>query len=215
MTPDQIPQLLKQVSYADPRLLPEDQMELAGLAALWATVLKDVPAHFAMQAVGEHYAKSPFPIKPSDISTRWQAVVTDRMRQHVGTFEPTQHPGLDPDDITGYHAALRAERDAVRTGQQAPTRSRAIAPPLSQDDISQMRQQNDLAAYLKQSVEQARAENARRRKLVARYPDLNEQIHDLPGHKAWSGSVGANRKTAAIVAEAEQRAANERQERAA
>lgn len=215
MTPDQIPQLLKQVSYADPRLLPEDQMELAGLAALWATVLKDVPAQFAMQAVGEHYAKSPFPIKPSDISTRWHAVVTDRMRQHVGTFEPNQHPGLDPDDITGYHAALRAERDAVRTGQRPPTPSRAIAPPLSQDDISQMRQQNDLAAYLKQSVDQARAENARRRKLVARYPDLNEQIHDLPGHKAWSGSVGGNRQTAAIVAEAERRAAEERQERAA
>lgn len=215
MTPDQIPQLLKQVSYADPRLLPEDQMELAGLAALWATVLKDVPAQFAMQAVGEHYAKSPFPIKPSDISTRWQATVTDRMRRDVGTFEPTQHPGLDPDDITGYHQALRADRDAVRTGQRPPTTTRAITAPVTQDDIRAMRQQGDLAAHLKAASAQARADNERRRKLVARYPDLNEQIHALPGHAKWSGSVGGNRHTAAIVAEAEQRAANERQERAA
>lgn len=215
MNPSQIPKLLNQVSYADPRLLPEDQKELAALAALWAGVLADVPADFAMHAVGQHYAASPFPIKPSDIAERWRVVVRDRMGQHVGTFEPTQHPGLDPDDIAGYHAALRAERQAVYTGQRAPIRSRAIAPPVTQDDIRAMRQQGDLAAHLKAASAQARADNEHRRKLVARYPDLNEQIHDLPGHKAWSGSVGGNRQTAAIVAEAEQRAANERQERAA
>ena len=53
MNPRDIPQLLKQVSYADPRLLPEDERELASLAALWATVLADVPADFAMHAVGQ------------------------------------------------------------------------------------------------------------------------------------------------------------------
>ncbi|WP_327333687.1 hypothetical protein [Streptomyces anulatus] len=211
MTPDQIPQLLKQVSYADPRVLPEDPKEVAALAALWAAVLADVPAEFAMQAVGAHYAKSPFPIKPSDISTRWQTVVSDRMGRHTGTFEPTQHPGLDPDDIEGYQQALRAERDAVRTGQRAPTPSRAIAPPLSQDDVRAMRQQGDLLRHIKDASREARAENARRRKLVARYPDLNEQMHELPGHARWSGSVGGNKRTAAIVAEAEQRAAGEQQ----
>lgn len=210
MTPDQIPQLLKQVSYADPRVLPDDPKEVAALAALWAAVLADVPAEFAMQAVGAHYAKSPFPIKPSDISTRWQTVVSDRMGRHTGTFEPNQHPGLDPDDIEGYQQALRAERDAVRTGQRAPTPSRAIAPPLSQDDVRAMRQQGDLLRHIKDASREARAENARRRKLVARYPDLNEQMHELPGHARWSGSVGGNKRTAAIVAEAEERAANER-----
>lgn len=215
MTPDQIPQLLKQVSYADPRVLPEDPHEITALAGLWAVVLADVPAQFAMQAVGEHYAKSPFPIKPSDISTRWQAVVTDRMRRHTGTFEPTQHPGLDPDDIEGYQQALRAERNAVRTGQRPPMPSRAIAPSLSEDDVRAMRQQGDLLRHIKEASRAARADNTRRRKLVARYPDLNEQMHDLPGHKQWSGSVGGNTRTAAIVAEAEQRAATEQQGRAA
>lgn len=215
MTPDQIPDLLKQVSYADPRVLPEDPHEITALAGLWAVVLKDVPAQFAMQAVGEHYAKSPYPIKPSDISTRWQTTVRDRMGRDTTTFEPNAHPELDPDDIAGYHQALRADRAAVVTGQRAPTPSRAIAPPLSQDDVSQMRQQNDLARYLRNSVAQARRDNARRRKLVARYADLNERMHDLPGHARWSGSVGGNKHTAAIVAEAEERAATEQQERAA
>lgn len=126
MTPDQIPQLLKQVSYADPRLLPEDRKELAGLAALWAGVLADVPAEFAMHAVGQHYAQSPFPIKPSDIASRWQTVVRDRMNRHHGTFEPTAHPDIDPDDVDGYLEALRGERRAVVYGQQPPAEIRAI-----------------------------------------------------------------------------------------
>ncbi|MGW6652450.1 hypothetical protein ACWGA4_21860 [Streptomyces rubiginosohelvolus] len=210
MNPSQIPQLLKQVSYADPRLLPEDEKELAALAALWAVVLSDVPPDFAMHAVGQHYAASPFPIKPSDIADRWRTVVRDRMGRHTGTFEPNQHPGLDPDDIEGYQQALRAERDAVRTGQRPPMPSRAIAPSLSTDDVRAMRQQGDLLRHIKEASRAARAENARRRKLVARYPDLNEQMHELPGHARWSGSVGGNRRTAAIVAEAEERAANER-----
>ncbi|MFE1264431.1 hypothetical protein ACFW5X_28375 [Streptomyces albogriseolus] len=126
MTPDQIPQLLKQVSYADPRLLPEDRKELTGLAALWAGVLADVPAEFAMHAVGQHYAQSPFPIKPSDIASRWQAVVRDRMNRHSGTFEPAAHPDVDPDDVDGYLEALRGERRAVVLGQQPPAEVRAI-----------------------------------------------------------------------------------------
>jgi hypothetical protein len=68
-----------------------------------------------------------------------------------------------------------------------------------------MRQQDDLKAYLRQSVAQAKTDNERRQKLVARYPDLNEQMHALPGHTKWSGSVGGNKRTAAIVAEAERR----------
>ncbi|MFB7421632.1 cell surface glycoprotein [Streptomyces sp. NPDC056210] len=126
MTPDQIPDLLKRVSYADPRVLPEDPQEVLGMAALWADVLRDVPTDFAMQAVGAHYAVSPFPIKPSDISTRWHAVVRDRMDRHNGTFEPTQHPELDPDDVPGFQRALLAERHAVIHGQAEPNTVKAI-----------------------------------------------------------------------------------------
>lgn len=126
MNPDQIPQLLKQVSYADPRVLPDDEDEVKGLAALWAGVLADVPAQYAMYAVGKHYSESPYPIKPSDIATRWRAVVRDRMTRHTDTLEPTHHPELDPDDIEGFQHTLRAERHAVIMGQQPPTPLKAI-----------------------------------------------------------------------------------------
>ncbi|MFI8360758.1 hypothetical protein ACIGD1_11420 [Streptomyces sp. NPDC085612] len=126
MNPEQIPQLLKQVSYADPRILPEDRQELQGLAALWAGVLIDVPAEFAMWAVGQHYAESPFPIKPSDIAGRWRAHVRDRMNRHTGTLEPTRYPELDPDDVAGFMHTLRAERHAVIMGQAEPTPLKAI-----------------------------------------------------------------------------------------
>ncbi|MFJ9644987.1 hypothetical protein [Streptomyces sp. NPDC101206] len=129
MTPDQIPQLLKQVSYADPRVLPDDEREVVGLAALWADVLADVPAQFAMRAVGRHYAKSPFPIRPSDIAEQWRAVVHDRMSRHTDTLEPTHHPALDPDDIAGFQATLRAERHAVLMGEIEPTPLKAITAP--------------------------------------------------------------------------------------
>lgn len=126
MTPNQIPDLLKRVSYADPRVLPEDPQEVIGMAALWADVLRNVPTNFAMQAVSAHYAVSPFPIKPSDISTRWHAVVRDRMDRHNGTFEPTAHPELDPDDVPGFQRALLAERQAVIHGQAEPNTVKAI-----------------------------------------------------------------------------------------
>jgi hypothetical protein len=206
--PDQIPQLLKQVSYADPRMLPEDPAEVMGMAALWAVVLADVPTDYAMHAVGEHYAASPYPIKPSDIADRWRTISRDRLRNHTDTFEPTRYPHLDPDDIAGYQAALRAEREAVRTGQAKPTPVRAITSrEVQEDDIRAMRQQDDLKAFMRQAITTAAADNERRRKLVARYPDLDEQMHALPGHAKWSGSVGENQRTAAIVAEAEHRAA--------
>ena len=74
------------------------------------------------------------------------------------------------------------------------------------DDIKIIRQQGDLKAFMRQSIRDAAAENARRKALVKRYPDLWEQMTALPGHKQWSGSVGGNQHTAAIVAEAEARA---------
>ncbi|MFJ5804830.1 hypothetical protein [Streptomyces sp. NPDC093093] len=162
MNPDEIPQLLKQVSYADPRVLPDDEHEIVGLAALWAEVLKDVPAQYAMYAVGKHYAESPFPIKPSDISTRWRAVVRDRMDRHTGTLEPTQHPELDPDDAEGFVRALRAERQAVVMGEVAPMPLKAITgavPAEVQERLDKIGQyvpeyvREQLAAYRPQKAE--------------------------------------------------------------
>ncbi|MYR73037.1 MULTISPECIES: hypothetical protein [unclassified Streptomyces] len=150
MTPDQIPQLLKQVSYADPRVLPEDPKEVAGLAALWATVLADVPVQFAMQAVGIHYARSPYPIKPSDISTRWQAAVRDRMQRDVDPAPP-----VDPDNESAYRHALAAHRRAVATGQQPPVEHKALTSGPAAEEVQ--RRLASLGDYLPTSVREALA----------------------------------------------------------
>lgn len=189
MTPDEIPELLKRIALADPRVLPEDSMSVMAMTALWVDILRDVPADYAMQAVSSHYATSPFPIKPSDISTRWRATVHDRMNRHTGTFDPHQHPHVDPDDPNAYTAALRAERHAVATGRQAPRAIGSMAPSVTENDISAMRQQKDLAAFIKQTNGGVGARCAARVQIVSRYPDLVKRVTDQLGHDRWNGYI--------------------------
>lgn len=226
MNPSQIPLLLKQVSYADPRVLPDDEEELKGLTALWATVLADVPAEYAMNAVGRHYAESPFPIKPSDIADRWRTTVRDRMRQHTGTFEPNDHPEVDPDDVGAYQNALRADTHAIVQGHRPPTPARAITAALTTDDVRAMRQQKDLAAYIKEIGRERAVECARRKTLVHRYPDLLARLEKIPGQRQWKGFIAPaewggkinncpiRAQIIAIAEEAEQRAAGKQEEAA-
>lgn len=174
MNRGQIPQLLKQVSYADPRLLPADPKEVMALAALWATVLADVPADFAMNAVGEHYATSPFPIKPSDIADRWNTKVRDRLQRDNGTFEPNDHPDLDPDDVIGYLQALRGQRQAVARGFQPPSNVKAITAGPAADEVT--RRLATLGTYIPQQVDDALDAHrplkaARRAAVIAGQPD--------------------------------------------
>lgn len=126
MEPEQIPQLIAQIALADPRVRRENPTERRAQTIMWAGILTGVPYDYAVQAAQEHYANSTWPILPAEIATRWAATVRDRMTRHNGTFEPTEHPGLDPDDIDGYLTALRGERQAVIFGQVEPTPARAI-----------------------------------------------------------------------------------------
>lgn len=82
---------------------------------------------------------------------------------------------------------------------------------ITEADMRAIREQGDLAAYFRGLITDATTANTRRRKLVTRYPDLHDRIRALPGHANWSGSVGSNQATAAIVAEAEQRANGQEQ----
>lgn len=126
MKPSEIPQLLAQIALADPRVRREDPIEMRAQIQMWAGILADVPPDFALQAAQQHYATSTWPILPAEIATRWKTAVRDRMTRHNGTFEPTEHPEVDPDDVTGYLEALRGQRRAVVHGEQAPAPVRAI-----------------------------------------------------------------------------------------
>ena len=124
MDAEEIPQLIAQIALADSRVRREDKVERRAQILMWAGILADVPADFALHAAQQHYATSQWPILPAEIATRWQALVRERMNRDVGTFEP--HPGMDPDDIDGYLTALREQRQAVVYGQQPPAEIHAI-----------------------------------------------------------------------------------------
>ena len=155
MNPDQIPQLIAQIALADPRIRRDDPTEQRAQILMWAGILADVPYNDAIRFVHEHYATSQWPILPANIATRWQAVVRDRMTRHVGTFEPTAHPELDPDDEAGYRRALAAERQAVALGQQPPTELAAITAGPAAEEVE--RRLAALGTYMPPTVRDALA----------------------------------------------------------
>ncbi|MGW7197518.1 hypothetical protein [Streptomyces chryseus] len=120
MTLDETLTLLQQIALVDDRVVRLDDTEQAAQLSMWAAILRDVPLQFAGEAVGAHYAERAWAIMPKDIAERWRAESRRRLERAVGTFEPRSHPQLDPDDIPGYRAALRAEREGVRRGGYDP-----------------------------------------------------------------------------------------------
>ncbi|MCX5562751.1 hypothetical protein [Streptomyces sp. NBC_00038] len=128
MNLDETLDLLGQISLVDDRVVKVDHIEQRAQVTMWAAVLRDVPLQFAGEAAGRHYAEQPWPIKPSDIATRWRDAVRDRLGRATGTFEPTHHPHLDPDDVGGYVQALRADRGAVAGGDSQPVAVAELMP---------------------------------------------------------------------------------------
>ncbi|MGW3428923.1 zinc finger domain-containing protein [Streptomyces melanosporofaciens] len=131
MTPDQIPELLRNISYADPRILPDDPDERRGKVAMWAGILRDVPYDFALQAAQQHYANSPYPLLPADIASQWRNTVRDRLNRHT---DPT--PAADPDDAAAWRAELLGTRNAVATGRANPVEYRAITSGDPHPDVA-------------------------------------------------------------------------------
>ncbi|MEU3096882.1 cell surface glycoprotein [Streptomyces sp. NPDC006967] len=132
MNPREVAALLAYVVRLDPRMNVDDPAAADDRLAQWCDLLSDVPAQAhqwdAARTARDYIARNPYRIQPSDISRPWHAHKADQMRRHIGTFEPTAHPEINPDDDTGdaYVAALRAERQAIATGQRAPVSHRAI-----------------------------------------------------------------------------------------
>jgi hypothetical protein len=174
MDAEQIPQLIAQIALADPRVRREDKTERRAQSLMWAGILADVPYDFALQAAHAHYAESTWPILPAQIATRWTAVVRDRMTRHNGTFEPTEHPDLDPDDVNGYITALRGERQAVILGHAAPAPIKAItAGPAAAEAEARLKA---LGSYVPRHVDELLDNHrpvkaARRAAITAGQPD--------------------------------------------
>ncbi|MFB7866970.1 hypothetical protein [Streptomyces sp. NPDC056069] len=168
MEPELIPQLIAQIALADGRVRREDKIERRAQAHMWAGILADVPYEYALQAAHAHYSKSTWPIMPADIASRWAADVRDRLTRHTGTFEPTAHPELDPDDEAGYRAALAAERHAVATGLQPPNELRAItAGPAAAEVQARLDQMGTyMPPAVKEELEKFRPDAVERERLI-------------------------------------------------
>ncbi|MFH8530492.1 cell surface glycoprotein [Streptomyces tendae] len=156
MTPREVAALLAYVVRLDPRMHLTDDAAADERLAQWCDLLYDVPAQTdrwdAARTARDYIARNPYRIQPSDISRPWHAHKADLMNRHAGTFEPTRHPEINPDDETGdaYVAALRAERRAVATGQRPPDTHRAItAGPLA---ANVKRRLAELGEYMPPSV---------------------------------------------------------------
>jgi hypothetical protein len=174
MDADQIPQLIAQIALADSRVRREDKMERRAQIVMWAGILTEVPYDFALQAVQQHYAQSQWPIAPGDIASRWQGIVRDRVNRDNGTFEPNDFPGLDPDDVIGYLAALRGQRQAVARGFQPPNTVKAITAGAAADEVTE--RLKTLGTYVPRQVDEVLdahrpVKAARRAALMAGEPD--------------------------------------------
>lgn len=90
---------------------------------------------------------------------------------------------------------------------------------ITEADITALRQQQDLKTFMKDIAAQAAARCSDRVRLVARHPDLVEQVATVLGHPNWNGYLAPEtdctgrintspirRRLVAILAEAEQRA---------
>lgn len=135
MTLDETIDLLQQIALIDDRVVKVDDAEQRAQVTMWAAVLRDVPLAFAGEAVGRHYAESAWAVMPKDIAARWRDQVRDRLGRSTGTFEPADHPYIDPDDETGnaFVAALRGQRAAIARGTDEPVGLRELLPPPGTD----------------------------------------------------------------------------------
>lgn len=168
MKPSEVPQLLAQIALADNRVRREDPIELRAQISMWAGILADVPYDAAVRYAHEHYTKSTWPILPADIATRWTAAVAERLGRHIGTFEPTVHPELHPDDEAGYRAALAAERRAVAVGAQPPNELRAITagPAAAEVQARLDRMGTYMPASVKETLAELRPDAVERERLI-------------------------------------------------
>lgn len=174
MNPEYVPELIAKIALADPRVKRDDPIERRAQLQMWAGILADVPVEFAVQAAQAHYAGSQWPIVPGDIASRWQAAVRDRMRRDNGTFEPNDFPGLDPDDVIGYLAALRGQRQEVAQGFRPPNTVKAITAGAAADEVTA--RLASLGTYVPRQVDEALdahrpAKAARREALITGQPD--------------------------------------------
>ncbi|WP_420036080.1 hypothetical protein ACN2WE_31110 [Streptomyces sp. cg28] len=114
------------VGRLDPRLIRTEEAEARSQLDTWHELLGDVPATTSQgwdirAAARRRVVASPYPIQAADVARAWNDHYRDRLVRHT---DPT--PAADPDDPAAWRAELVATRDAVVSGQIAPSPHRGI-----------------------------------------------------------------------------------------
>lgn len=204
-------------------------------ATAWAEALTDIPADpDAYAAVSRFYSESVGTepgtrrwMEPHHLRTIRRKIRAERLS--TGTLVDDGNP-----DETAEEYLLRrraAERDAGdgHIPTQRPLAAIGPAPAngpqeLNEDDVRALRQQKDLAQFIRDGMRAGTAANDRRKKLVLAHDDLAEQLTKAPialvRADCWTGYLPPERLESGLlnrspvrtqlldlVAEAERRAA--------
>lgn len=178
MTPDETVALTRYVA----ALCPAQRFD-EFTADAWWDVLARYTLDEARAAAAAVAGRQPF-VSAGEIATEARRARADR----IGRDAETEAPPIDPNRAIDYARMLRGRRDGVATGR-IPRRE--LETTVTRDDIAAMQQQGDLKAFMVEGMRAAAGENKRRRALVARHPDLWEQVTALPGQREWSGYIAA------------------------
>lgn len=148
----------------------------------WHDVLADYTLDEARTAAATVAGRQAF-VAPGEIATE----VRKNRRALVSVDAETEPPAADPNNVPLYLRQVRTHRRNVATG--AVPAIPALTAAVTEADVSAMRQQEDLAAYIKQTGKEAAARCAARVQIVARHPDLVEQVAKLLGRANWNGYI--------------------------
>lgn len=148
----------------------------------WHDILRDFTLDEARTAAATVAGRQPF-VSPGEIATE----VRKARRALVSVDAETEPPAADPNNVPLYLHQLRTHRRNVATS--AIPAIPALPAPVSEDDVAAMRQQKDLAAFIKQASREAAARCAARVQIISRHPDLVERVTELLGRTNWNGYV--------------------------
>lgn len=148
----------------------------------WHDVLRDFTLDEARTAAALIAGRQAF-VAPGEIATE----IRRTRAALVSVDAETEPPAADPNNVPLYLRTLRTHRRAVATGLTPAIP--ALTASVTEADVSAMRQQQDLAAFIKQTGREAGARCAARVQIVGRYPDLVERVAEQLGRSNWNGYI--------------------------
>lgn len=178
-------------------------------ATAWAEALEDVPADAdAFAAVSRFYSDSTGTdpgarrwLEPHQLRTIRRKIRAERLAANTVVYDgnpdetASEYLTNHREQIANVASGFASAQPALKALGSRP--APAVQADLSEDDIRALRQQNDLAAMLRDALARASEENGERRRIVLARPEIAERLTQPPASFArpdcWSGYVAPDR----------------------